>query len=194
LLQTLAEIAEVQYAQGKPDEAVASYKEAIQLQREIGNKTYLSNSLLNLGGIYSDRGQYDNALTNLKESLQMQRDRHDENYEAMCLSNIGTVYFLTGRCDDALTYHQQSLLLLQSAVRACALPVANPSIALVAAARTTQGTKLPAERRTSKACAWFMVLLSPAAVGGTNDNLGVIRSNKDALTPKLCTDSWFTQI
>ena len=74
--------------------ALASYKEAEQLQREIGDKRGLGTTLINVGTFYDDRGEYDQGLQLFKESLQIQRETGNQSFEAFCLNNIGNVVFV----------------------------------------------------------------------------------------------------
>src|SRR4029077_2581339 len=108
-------IARVQVGLGKPDDAYKSYQEAVKLQREIGDKKGLGVTLINLGGLYSDRERYDDALRSYKEALQIQRDVGDENSQGLCLNNIGDVYLAKGQSSDALTYYERALELRKKA-------------------------------------------------------------------------------
>ncbi len=92
-------------------QALASYKEAEQLQRELGDQRGLGTTLINLGTFHNDRGQYDQGLALFKESLQIQRDIGNQNFEALCLNNIGSAYLSRGQYEDAQTYFERSLQL-----------------------------------------------------------------------------------
>ena len=71
----------------------ASYKEALQIQREIGDKKGTGLTLIDLAALLNaNRGNYDQALPDFKESLQIQRDVGNRGGEGLCLNNIGNVY------------------------------------------------------------------------------------------------------
>src|SRR5207245_7922114 len=106
---SLSEMAQIYSLLGKPDAALASLKEVLQVRKEIGAKKEAGDTLIDLGNFYQERGQHDQALQMYKESLQTQRDSGDEAYQALCLNNIGIVYLSKGQHDDALTYFQQGL-------------------------------------------------------------------------------------
>jgi tetratricopeptide (TPR) repeat protein len=97
---------------GSPDLALKSFQEALQLQRDIGDKRGLGKTLINLGVFYVEsRGQYDDALQSYKEALQIERDVGNENLQAFCLNGIGNVYLARGEYEDALTYFERALQL-----------------------------------------------------------------------------------
>ena len=102
----------LQESVGKPDLALKSFQEALQLQREIGDKRGLGKTLINLGVFYVEsRGQYEEALQSYKEALQIERDVSNENLQAFCLNGIGNVYLARGEYEDALTYFERALQL-----------------------------------------------------------------------------------
>jgi tetratricopeptide (TPR) repeat protein len=111
LANSLSESAQIQIAMGKPDAAMASYNQALQILKEIGIKKDYGDILINRGVLYENRGDLDKALQDYKDALQIERDANDENYVAVCLSNIGYIYFAKGDTDNSLIYYQQSLAL-----------------------------------------------------------------------------------
>ena len=73
----LVEMAVVQNTQGKVAAALSDYTQALQLQRDIGMKKEVGDTLIDMGVVYESKGDYDKALQNYKESLQIQRDTID---------------------------------------------------------------------------------------------------------------------
>src|ERR671930_314992 len=100
---------------GNTKAALASYNEALQIRRDIGDKRGVGGTLLDLGNFYDDQGDHDKALEFYKESLQVERDIGDESMQAICLNNIGNARFAKGEYEDALTYFQQALQLREKA-------------------------------------------------------------------------------
>ncbi len=95
---------------GKPQDAVKSYNEALKLQREIGDKSGTSITLINLGSLLNDSlGRPDDALPLLRESLSLLREQGDRGGEALALNNLGTVYLAKGQYSDAQTYFERAL-------------------------------------------------------------------------------------
>jgi eukaryotic-like serine/threonine-protein kinase len=108
---SLASIANVQVALGKPEEALKNYNEALKVHREIGNRAGVGDSLIDLGYFYMDRGQPEKALPLFKESLQIQIDLGNDRQRALVLNNIGNIYSDRGETQDAHTYYEQALQL-----------------------------------------------------------------------------------
>ena len=106
--QTLNTMAGVLDTVGRSAEALAAYKEALSLRREIGDKKGMGLTLLNLGAFYGDHGKHKEALPLYAEALQIERDLNNEKLQAQILNNIGTTYSHQGEYQSALTNYQQS--------------------------------------------------------------------------------------
>jgi len=63
-------MATLQSSLGKPDAAMSSYTQALQLLQDIGMKKEYGSVLLNRGVLHESRGEYDKALQDYKDSLQ----------------------------------------------------------------------------------------------------------------------------
>ena len=67
-----------------------SYNEALALQREIGDKSGTSITLINLGALLNEgSGRPDEALPLFREALSLAREAGDRGGEALALNNIG---------------------------------------------------------------------------------------------------------
>ena len=60
------------------------------MQREIGMKKEVGDTLIDMGVVYESKGEYDKALQNYKESLQIQREADDENYQAFASTTLAS--------------------------------------------------------------------------------------------------------
>src|SRR5215475_5636863 len=106
---SLGEIAQLQ-AQDKPRDAEQSYNAALKLQREIGDKSGTSVSLINLATLLNETlGRPDEALPLLQQALQIRRDMGNPRGEALVLSNIGSVYLMKGDYSQAQTNFERTL-------------------------------------------------------------------------------------
>jgi tetratricopeptide (TPR) repeat protein len=56
------------YKQGRYQEALNYYQQALVILREVGDRAGEGTTLNNIGGIYQDRGQYDQALENYQQA------------------------------------------------------------------------------------------------------------------------------
>jgi serine/threonine protein kinase/tetratricopeptide (TPR) repeat protein len=106
--QTLNTMAGVLDSLGRSSEALAAYKDALGLRREIGDKKGIGLTLLNLGAFYADHGKYAEALPLYTEALLIERDLTNESLQAQILNNLGTLYSHQGDYQTALTNYQQS--------------------------------------------------------------------------------------
>ena len=95
---------------GIPQEAVKSHNEALALQREIGDKSGMSTTLVSLGGLLNETiGRPDQALPLFREALSLSREEGDRSGEALALNNIGAAYFAKGEFSEAQTYFERAL-------------------------------------------------------------------------------------
>jgi tetratricopeptide (TPR) repeat protein len=101
----------VQAGSGDQNAALASYRHALQLLREIGMEKEVGDTLMDMGSLLSEMGQTDQALQAYQEALKTQRESGDENFESLCLNNIANVYVARGDTGNAFTYFQQALQL-----------------------------------------------------------------------------------
>jgi diguanylate cyclase (GGDEF)-like protein len=97
---------------GDPDDAVAFFTEALEIQRAIRADRETSNSLNNLGFVYStDLAEYDKALAYHTEALAIRERLGDKNALALTLNNIGIVYGRLRQHGRALEYYGRALAL-----------------------------------------------------------------------------------
>ena len=96
---------------GNPQEAVKSYNEALALQREIGDKSGTSLTLINLGDLLNEGlGRPDEALPLLPGgAVAHARSRAIAAGEALALNNIGVAYLAKGEFSEAQTYFERAL-------------------------------------------------------------------------------------
>jgi CHAT domain-containing protein/Flp pilus assembly protein TadD len=94
-------------------EAMQSFKEALKIYQEIGDRNGEASSLGNLGLVYENLGQYQTAIEYHQQSLAIDRDIGDRNGEAASLNNLGIAYESLGQYQQAIVYYQQSLAIKQ---------------------------------------------------------------------------------
>ena len=63
---TLLDMGNLADERGDHDGALTSFKEALQLEREIGNESMQAACLNSIGSVYSEKGQYEDALAYLQ--------------------------------------------------------------------------------------------------------------------------------
>ncbi|MGC1122220.1 MAG: tetratricopeptide repeat protein [Candidatus Methanofastidiosia archaeon] len=94
---------------GELGAALEYSREALNLDREIGNKLGEANDLGNIGLICRYRGELDQALKYHMEALGIYRELGNRLGEANQLGTIGLVYKDKGKLDQALKYHMEAL-------------------------------------------------------------------------------------
>jgi tetratricopeptide (TPR) repeat protein len=83
--------------QGKTDEAIAHYREAIELRPSYAEAHY------NLGRLLARKGQLDDAVTHYEKALEI------NPADAEAQNNLGVTLFGSGRVDEAIAHYQEAL-------------------------------------------------------------------------------------
>jgi tetratricopeptide (TPR) repeat protein len=87
-----------------------SHNEALAIQREIGDKSGVSITLISLGGLLNESlGRPDEALPLFREALSLSREEGDRSGEALALNNIGSAYLSKGEFSEAQTNFERAL-------------------------------------------------------------------------------------
>ncbi|HTE44791.1 MAG TPA: tetratricopeptide repeat-containing diguanylate cyclase [Gemmatimonadaceae bacterium] len=95
---------------GDPRRAVNLFEQALSIQRTIGIDRETSNSLNNLGFVYStDLADYTKALTYHLEAFAIRERLGDKSATALSLNNIGIVFDRLRSYDRALSYFDRAL-------------------------------------------------------------------------------------
>ncbi|WP_324616390.1 CHAT domain-containing protein [Lusitaniella coriacea] len=89
--------------------AIQSWRRALQLYREQGNRRGEGNSLNNLGNVYNSLGEYEKAIEFHQQSLTLVREIGNRAGESVSLNNLGLVYESLGEYEKAIEFYQQSL-------------------------------------------------------------------------------------
>ncbi len=87
------------HAQGKLDEAVASYQQALALKPDFANAHY------NLAIVFNEQGKLDEAVASCQQVIAFKPDFAEAH------SNLGNALQAQGRVDEAVASHQKALAL-----------------------------------------------------------------------------------
>ncbi len=90
-------------------QAIVSFEQAIDLQRELNLKSDLGNSLIRLGYLYYCLSQYQQAEKSYQQALEITREIGDRLQEATAINGLGNVYRVLGKYQQAIAFHQQQL-------------------------------------------------------------------------------------
>ncbi|MDI6097370.1 tetratricopeptide repeat protein [Actinoplanes sp. NEAU-A12] len=98
-----------QSSTGRPWDALACYRQALDLYREACDRLYVAATLSNIGLVYDNLGDRQQALSYYQRAVPILREAGNRAGEATALNNIGAVYDHVGDRRQALTYYQQAL-------------------------------------------------------------------------------------
>ena len=90
------------------------YKEALQLERDIGNESLQAICLNNIGRVYSEKGQYEDALTYFQQALQLREKSKVPQDIVDAVHNLGEASVEMGQYDQAISYYMRALDLRRS--------------------------------------------------------------------------------
>jgi len=89
--------------------ALKHYFEALEIDKELGNKNGIARRLGNIGVVYMEQGEYPKALKHYFEALEIDKELGRKSGIAIRLGNIGYLYTKTGRFKEAEQYLDSAL-------------------------------------------------------------------------------------
>lgn len=95
---------------GKPDDALANFKKALSIRREIDDKQGIGYSLKNIGTIYKDSGNILGAEKALRESLTYFEQLDDKLGLAITYNLLGEIIGKSNAA-EAENYFNRSLVI-----------------------------------------------------------------------------------
>jgi DNA-binding SARP family transcriptional activator/Tfp pilus assembly protein PilF len=107
--RALNQIGNVDWQQGRYQQAGDHYRQALALYRTAGDRTDEARVLTNLGLAETDLGRYAQAARYQQEAIAINRDIGNRFGEARALSNLGVARQLQGHHQEAADHFQQSL-------------------------------------------------------------------------------------
>ncbi len=112
-VQTILEIAILREDEGRPEEAMELYREALKLRRrtEATDRSGLIEPLSGIGNVFSALGQYDSALVYTEKALMIIQEtgRSGTVEEAALTNSLGYRMDYLGRYKEAYAIYQRSL-------------------------------------------------------------------------------------
>ena len=86
------------FNQGKLEQALKSYRDALAIHEEIGNPLGQANALGNIGIVYSLQGRLEEAIRQTKNALKI------DSTSATAYYNLSCFYSLADSADKAIEY------------------------------------------------------------------------------------------
>ena len=111
--RSLTVIGDIYQVQGRYDEALEYYQQALTIARDLGDRPGIGQALTNIGGVYAYWGQYQQALDFSTEALAIRQNIGDRAGVGETLTNIGGVYASLGQYQQALDFFSDALTILQ---------------------------------------------------------------------------------
>ncbi len=96
-------------SQGEFDVALNYLKQSLEIRKELGNKSGITEALNNLGVIYFDQGEFAEAIDHYTRSLKISEEISDQPMVAKTLNNIGNIHAAQENLEKAIEYHLRSL-------------------------------------------------------------------------------------
>lgn len=94
---------------GNKKKALEYFSGALQLSRQVGDKSTEANALNAIGNIYDSSGNQQEALSCYNEALIASREVGSRSDEAAALHNIGTIFSIFNDHDKAILFFTESL-------------------------------------------------------------------------------------
>jgi tetratricopeptide (TPR) repeat protein/predicted Ser/Thr protein kinase len=93
----------------KPDEALRNFQQSIEINRALGKKGGVANSLAEIADVQESQGKTEAAVASFKEALDLDREIGAKKNEADTMIDFGVLYENKGQYDKALQLYKESL-------------------------------------------------------------------------------------
>ena len=96
------------------DQALKMYKEALQIQRDLGNENLQAACLNNIGLVYFEKAQFEDARTYYQQALQLYEKARMTIDIAQIVDNVADTSVRMGQYDQAVSQYMRALELWRS--------------------------------------------------------------------------------
>jgi len=100
--------------QGKNDDALNLFQDALKLSKKINYKSGECQSLIETGSISYIRGEYKKSAGFFKEALTIAQQELFYDLEAAALNYIGKYYHTTGNFEESVLYYKRAIVIYKS--------------------------------------------------------------------------------
>lgn len=97
------------FIQDKYDEALKYYLQALEISKQINDKSQIAVNLMNIGSLYSSWKKYSVALKYYEEALEILKKNNENKGLTKVYNNIGMINLICGNYNDALKYFDNSI-------------------------------------------------------------------------------------
>jgi CHAT domain-containing protein/tetratricopeptide (TPR) repeat protein len=107
--EQLLKLGDEQYEKSQFQEALQTYRKALEIYQQNKDRKGLGNSQRKLGNIFNALGQYQKAIEYLDQALEIARQVGDQESEGRTLNNFGNTFDYLGQFQKAIGYYQESI-------------------------------------------------------------------------------------
>jgi len=93
----------------KSDEALGNFRQSAEINKKLGNKGGVANSLREIANVQASMGQSDAALTSYQQALEIDREIGAKKNIGATYVDLGVLFEGRGQFDKALQYYKDSL-------------------------------------------------------------------------------------
>ena len=93
----------------KPEEALRNFQQSIEINRALGKKGGVANSLAEIADVQASQGKTEAAVASFKEALDLDREIGAKKNEADTMIDLGVLYENKGQYEKALQLYKDSL-------------------------------------------------------------------------------------
>jgi tetratricopeptide (TPR) repeat protein len=90
------------------------YKEALQVQRDLGDERLQANCLVDIGAVYFEKAQFEDARTYYQQALQLQEKAKVPADLVLTVNNLADTSVRMGQYDQAVSLYMRALELWRS--------------------------------------------------------------------------------
>ncbi len=94
---------------GNPLKALESYKNSLEIFKNINDTAAMGYVYINLGIVYHNLGQYKNAISQYENAIEISKSRNDNYGLCLAINNIGSIYEDWKKYEPALEYYKMTL-------------------------------------------------------------------------------------
>jgi tetratricopeptide (TPR) repeat protein len=106
-----ANTGDIFYAEGQLGAALAEYKDALVLAREVGHRSSEAIDIKNMGDVLAAQGNLQGSMQMYQQAVSIQREIDDKSYYAASLVSIGKLQRQKGDGDGARKTYEEALSL-----------------------------------------------------------------------------------
>ncbi|WP_204153574.1 tetratricopeptide repeat protein [Leptolyngbya sp. CCY15150] len=105
----LRRLGNIDFVLGQYDQSIDFYEQALEIAREMGDRSSEGSALSGLGNSHAALGQYQQAIDFYEQALEIAREIGSRDGEGSVLDSLGNVYQSLGQYQQAIDFYEQAL-------------------------------------------------------------------------------------